>query len=105
MKGNISGQVLGQWFAWIRCRRGFGVGAEEMRLPFLLVQREEVVSDPFRTRPSLSDSQTTPGELFDQYVKIISTLWSQVDKVINKHKGKNLSLSTQTFLSQLYLEI
>ena len=74
-------------------KRLFGLVLKRCKTSLPLGTQREVVSDPLRTRPSPSDFQTTAGELFDQYMKGISTLWSQVvDKVINKHKGKNLSL-------------
>lgn len=69
----------------------------ETSIPFC-TQRLKVISDP-RIGSSLSNFQTAAGELFDQHMKRISTLWSQAAKVTNKHKGKNVSLSTWTFFT------
>lgn len=82
-KDYISGQVLGQWVAWIRSRRGLGVDAEEKK-DFLFSwygMEGRSFSESFRICPSLSDFQTTAGELSDQNIKIILTLWSQQSKL------------------------
>lgn len=104
---NISGRSLDNELPRLGVQEALGLVLKRWVASFPLgTKREEVVSDPFRSYPSLSDSQTH-GEVFDQHTNRSSTLWSQEAKVKISIKVRTEAYQPRTSLplAQLYLEL